>query len=240
MTATRVVMCTNGFVDHVVENLAGSDIGAHMHHRVNGTVGYMAGFVENAVRPANSISYIRNEIIGESTPYVYVTRRPYDRAEGAATLTCIGGPETPTRRSCRLPSRRRFPGRGDGGDRQRDPAHRRLDQRQGAGLRLRVARDDGLHRIQGSPDRIRTAEPDPDVQPRLQRRRLPAIDLWRTSHRPTASTEMRSNRASSIRHDHLSLVRKKVVTLPRPLRSISPRSSNRNKGSSRALTVSLT
>ena len=86
-------MCTNGFVDHVVDNLVGGDIGAHVLHRVTGTVGYMAGFVENAERPANSISYIRNEIIGQSTPYVYVTRRPYDRPEGATTLTCIGGPE---------------------------------------------------------------------------------------------------------------------------------------------------
>ena len=93
VTAGQVVMCTNGFVDHVVDNLAGGDIGAHVLHRVTGTVGYMAGFVENAQRPANSISYIRNEIIGQSTPYVYVTRRPYDRREGATTLTCIGGPE---------------------------------------------------------------------------------------------------------------------------------------------------
>ncbi len=87
-------MCTNGFVDHVVENLVGSDIGAHMHHRVSGTVGYMAAFVEDTDRPAKAISFIRNEIIGESTPYVYVTRRSHDRANGTATLTCIGGPET--------------------------------------------------------------------------------------------------------------------------------------------------
>ncbi len=93
VTADQVVMCTNGFVDHVVDNLVGSDIGAHMHHRVTGTVGYMAGFIEKASRPANSISYIRNEIIGEATPYVYVTRRPYDRSGGETTLTCIGGPE---------------------------------------------------------------------------------------------------------------------------------------------------
>ncbi len=94
VTAERVVMCTNGFVDHVVDNLVGRNIGAHMHHRVTGTVGYMAGFVEPTERRANSISYIRNEIIGQATPYVYVTRRPYDRPDGAATLTCIGGPES--------------------------------------------------------------------------------------------------------------------------------------------------
>lgn len=40
-----------------------------------------------------TVSYIRNAIIGDSTPYVYVTRRPYDLPAGSATLTCIGGPE---------------------------------------------------------------------------------------------------------------------------------------------------
>ena len=93
VTARRVVMCTNGFVDHVIENLAGSKIGAQMHHRVNGTVGFVAGFVDDTVRPPNAISFIRNEIIGQSTPYVYVTRRSHDGTGDGATLTCIGGPE---------------------------------------------------------------------------------------------------------------------------------------------------
>jgi glycine/D-amino acid oxidase-like deaminating enzyme len=93
VNAARVVMCTNGFVDHVVENLVGSEIGAHMHHRVNGTVGFVAGFVDDEMRPANAISFIRNEIIGQSTPYVYVTRRSHDGTGRGATLTCIGGPE---------------------------------------------------------------------------------------------------------------------------------------------------
>ena len=93
VTAGRVVMCTNGFVDHVIDNLVGSEIGAHMHHRVNGTVGFVAGFVEDTMRPADAISFIRNEIIGQSTPYVYVTRRSHDGTGSGATLTCIGGPE---------------------------------------------------------------------------------------------------------------------------------------------------
>jgi glycine/D-amino acid oxidase-like deaminating enzyme len=92
VTAARVVMCTNGFVDHIIDNLAGSDVGAHMHHQVSGIVGYMAGFVEHTSRRASSISFIRNAIIGQSTPYVYVTRRAHAGADGA-TLTCIGGPE---------------------------------------------------------------------------------------------------------------------------------------------------
>ncbi len=93
IVASRVVMCTNGFMDHVVENLAGAEIGASLNHRLNGTVGYMAGFVQDKVLEANAFSYIRNTEIGGDTPYVYVTSRPFDRASGRATLTCIGGPE---------------------------------------------------------------------------------------------------------------------------------------------------
>ena len=93
VTAGHVVMCTNGFVDHVVDNRVGSDIATHMHHRISGRVGYMAAFLEGAGRTPTTLSFIRNAIIGESTPYVYVTRRPYDQPAGPATLTCIGGPE---------------------------------------------------------------------------------------------------------------------------------------------------
>jgi len=93
VTAGRVVMCTNGFVDHVVDNLVGSAIPTHMQHRISGRVGYMAGFFEPTERTPTTMSYIRNAVIGESTPYVYVTRRPYDQPEGPVTLTCIGGPE---------------------------------------------------------------------------------------------------------------------------------------------------
>lgn len=93
VTAGRVVMCTNGFVEHLVENRAGEAIAAPIDHRVSGTVGYMAGYTDTELRPPRSISLIRNAVIGESTPYVYMTRRRYDRGESAAMLTCIGGPE---------------------------------------------------------------------------------------------------------------------------------------------------
>jgi glycine/D-amino acid oxidase-like deaminating enzyme len=93
VTAATVVMCTNGFVDHVVENLAGADIRPELHHRVMGDVGYMVGFVEDAPSEANAFSYIRNETIGGDTPYVYLTSRPHQGPRGAGTLVCIGGPE---------------------------------------------------------------------------------------------------------------------------------------------------
>ena len=41
------------------------------------------------------MSYIRNTAIGGENPYVYVTRRTYDRAHHTVTLTCMGGPEHP-------------------------------------------------------------------------------------------------------------------------------------------------
>jgi glycine/D-amino acid oxidase-like deaminating enzyme len=93
VTAGRAVMCTNGFVDHVIDNRVGGAIPSHMQHRISGRVGYMAGFLETAERTPTTLSYIRNAAIGGSTPYVYVTRRPYDQPAGPVTLTCIGGPE---------------------------------------------------------------------------------------------------------------------------------------------------
>ena len=83
-----VVLCTNGFTEHVVENLAGDPIDTDAHH-INGTVGYMSGFFEDRPRPPAAISYILNQEIGGDIPYVYVTRRTYDER----TLTCMGGPE---------------------------------------------------------------------------------------------------------------------------------------------------
>ncbi len=91
--AARVVMCTNGFVDHLVENLAGEEIDPTMHHRLIGTKGYMAAVVDRPASDPGAYSFIRNEEIGQDTPYVYVTRRPWETAAGAAGLVCFGGPE---------------------------------------------------------------------------------------------------------------------------------------------------
>jgi glycine/D-amino acid oxidase-like deaminating enzyme len=93
VSARRVVMCTNGFIDHIVENRVGSDITSDMHHRVTGDVGYMVAFLEDRQQEPTAFSYIRNEVIGGSTPYVYVTSRPHETPERTGTLVCIGGPE---------------------------------------------------------------------------------------------------------------------------------------------------
>jgi glycine/D-amino acid oxidase-like deaminating enzyme len=91
--ASRVVICTNGFVDHVIENSVGDAIDPRMQHRVAGDVGYMVGFIDPTVRAPAATSFIRNEVIGGETPYVYVTARPYESPLEAGMLTCIGGPE---------------------------------------------------------------------------------------------------------------------------------------------------
>jgi len=95
VTAGHVVLCTNGFVDHVVEDSAGSPIQLAADQQITGRIAYMAAFAEDAPRPPAAISYIRNTTIGGDTPYVYVTRRTYDRADDTVTLTCMGGPEYP-------------------------------------------------------------------------------------------------------------------------------------------------
>jgi glycine/D-amino acid oxidase-like deaminating enzyme len=93
--AGRAVLCTNGFTAHRVEDESGAPIGLHEDQRVVGTIGFMAAFVEDRPRLPAAFSYIRNAEIGGSVPYVYVTRRTYDRPDDIVTLTCMGGPEWP-------------------------------------------------------------------------------------------------------------------------------------------------
>ena len=95
VSASQVVLCTNGFTDHVVEDEAGAPIRLHERQQVVGTIGFMAAFFEERPRTPAAMSYIRNTTIGGDSPYVYVTRRTYDRPGSTATLTCMGGPEHP-------------------------------------------------------------------------------------------------------------------------------------------------
>ena len=97
VTARHVVMCTNGFVDHVVRDHAWSPIRLAADQEITGRVAYMAAFFEDERRDPAAMSYLRNEIIGGDNAYVYVTRRTYDRPGDVVTLTCMGGPEYPFR-----------------------------------------------------------------------------------------------------------------------------------------------
>ena len=72
----------------------GSPIHLAPDQEITGLVGHMVAFVEDEARQPAAKSYVRNEIIGGETAYVYVTRRTYDRTDDTVTLTCMGGPET--------------------------------------------------------------------------------------------------------------------------------------------------
>lgn len=96
VTTSYAVVCTNGFDDHVIEDVTGAPVELDPAQRVVGTIGYMAAFVEERRREPAAMSYIRNAEIGADDPYVYVTRRAYDREhDDTVTLTCMGGPEHP-------------------------------------------------------------------------------------------------------------------------------------------------
>jgi glycine/D-amino acid oxidase-like deaminating enzyme len=94
VTSAQVVLCTNGFVDHLVADETAAPIRLADDQRVTGRVAYMTAFVDQPRAPA-AMSYIRNATIGGDTAYAYVTRRTYDRAVDTVTLTCMGGPEYP-------------------------------------------------------------------------------------------------------------------------------------------------
>ena len=94
VTSSQVVLCTNGFVDHVVTDQFGAPIGALGRPASDRPSRLHDGVRRRAAAPA-AMSYIRNPTIGGDTAYVYVTRRTYDRPDDTVTLTCMGGPEYP-------------------------------------------------------------------------------------------------------------------------------------------------
>ena len=51
VTSSQVVLCTNGFVDHVVADQAGAPIRLAADQRVIGRVAYMTAFVDAAAAP---------------------------------------------------------------------------------------------------------------------------------------------------------------------------------------------
>jgi glycine/D-amino acid oxidase-like deaminating enzyme len=93
--ARSIVLCTNGFAHHTVETASGDTVIPPLGREVISTIGFMSAFFEAERCPAAALSFIRNEVIGSATPYVYVTRRTYDTGTTTQTLTCMGGPEHP-------------------------------------------------------------------------------------------------------------------------------------------------
>jgi len=98
VTASRVVLCTNGFENFTITN-DGQELDTKFHHLVRGSVGYMAGYLEQSTHHPMAVSYLpemssRERDIYFEKPYFYVTRRPFINEEGQAlNLVCAGGPE---------------------------------------------------------------------------------------------------------------------------------------------------
>jgi glycine/D-amino acid oxidase-like deaminating enzyme len=100
VTAKKVILCTNGFERIHILNKSGEDIDVKFHHMVNGDIGYMAAYVEDLKNPPTALGYYdqgENDNYNDaytSTPYVYITRRPYELEDNQThNLVCIGGPE---------------------------------------------------------------------------------------------------------------------------------------------------
>ena len=100
--ATHVVLCTNGFEHFTITNKAGAekDVDEKFHQLVNGSVGYMAAYLDKLDKPPIAINYLpdKAEILSnvfESEPFYYVSRRPFELEKNEKhNLICIGGPET--------------------------------------------------------------------------------------------------------------------------------------------------
>lgn len=96
----KVVLCTNGFEKFVIKNMVGADIDKNFHHLVKGSVGYMAGYLEDHSRSPIAISYLPNRSntgneAFDSDPYFYLTRRTFEGEQNQThSLICIGGPES--------------------------------------------------------------------------------------------------------------------------------------------------
>ncbi|CAN5158533.1 hypothetical protein BH09PAT2_BH09PAT2_07240 [soil metagenome] len=99
VTATKVVLCTNGYKNFSITNNGGNNIESVFKKSIRGLVGHMYGYLEQSDKLPTAIAYeqVRNYAgndIYHADPYYYVTRRPYVSKEGPYNLVCIGGAET--------------------------------------------------------------------------------------------------------------------------------------------------
>lgn len=93
ITAKKVVLCTNGFENFVIENTSGPNIDVSFHASVRARIGYMAGYIDQKGQSAAAISYYQGGK-KKMDPYYYLTRRQYEcTANEHVTLLCFGGPE---------------------------------------------------------------------------------------------------------------------------------------------------
>ncbi len=93
VTTEKVVLCTNGFESIRISNERGLDIDGRFHECIEGTIGYMGGYISDENHPPVAISYFDPQHVSRLDPYTYLTRRPHERGLQARNLICIGGPE---------------------------------------------------------------------------------------------------------------------------------------------------
>lgn len=98
VTANKVVLCTNGFERMTILNKTGRQINSSFHKMVRGSVGYMAGYIEELDKPPTAISYLpvkqKTSDAFQAEPYFYLTRRPFEVEQNIKhNLVCVGGPE---------------------------------------------------------------------------------------------------------------------------------------------------
>lgn len=98
LVSQKIVLCTNGFENIKISNHEGEDIDTKFHQMVRGSIGFMAGFLEEKILDPTALSYLpKSSKTGndayDSDPYFYLTRRNYDIKEKTYSLICVGGPE---------------------------------------------------------------------------------------------------------------------------------------------------
>src|SRR3989344_3349342 len=73
----KVVLCTNGFDKFDIISVTGLSIDTRFHYHLRGVVAFMAGYLEKFTGIPITLSYVHKNA-GETNPYFYVTRRPYE------------------------------------------------------------------------------------------------------------------------------------------------------------------
>lgn len=94
----EAVLCTNGFENFYIKDKNGYAIDTEFHHLVEGSVGYMTGYLSHRELDPMANRYYENGKVRSadtflSDPYFYVTRRKFGGDDDPAHLMAIGGPE---------------------------------------------------------------------------------------------------------------------------------------------------
>jgi glycine/D-amino acid oxidase-like deaminating enzyme len=98
VTSDEIVLCTNGFEGFYIRDTKGVDLDVKFHHLIEGTVGYMTGFISSKDSLFMANCYYPPGVIKTSDPqsaepYFYITKRKFGDDKNPYHLLSIGGPE---------------------------------------------------------------------------------------------------------------------------------------------------